>query len=567
MEGSTVLATAALSNGQVQFTTSALMPGTQSISALYGGDTNFSPSVAALTQTVNPVPSTITLTSSLNPSGYGQAVTLTAIVTPDSPGAGILTGRVGFREGLTTLGVAYIDASGRATVTFPGTDAYGTPLAALSPGNHTFTAYYWGDPIFGEVTSAPLTQTVKPVSTVSTTTTLTSPVNPSAYGQAVTFTAAVTPNSPGGGTPTGTVTFKDGATVLATGTLNTSAIATYSTSALGAGNHSITAVYNGDTNDQGSSSSTLPQTVIQASTTTRLTSSRNPSVYGQAVTITATVAAVSPGGGTPTGTVTFKDGATVLGIGALDAGGRATFTTSSLRVGNHSITAVYSGNTNFSVSTSTVLTQAVNRAGTAAALSSSANPSVHGQAVSFTATVAAVSPGGGTPTGTVTFKDGTAILGTGALGAGTARFTTSSLRVGRHSITAVYSGDTNFSVSTSTVLTQTVNPESTATGLTSSANPSVYGRRVTFTATVAGVSPGGGTPTGTVIFKDGATILGTRAPDAGGRATFTTSSLRVGRRPITAVYEGSTNYRASTSARLTQRVSRSRSPATRLSAR
>ena len=248
MEGSTVLATAALSNGQVQFTTSALMPGTHSISALYGGDTNFSPSVAALTQTVNPVPATITLTSSLNPSGYGQAVTLTAIVTPDSPGAGILTGRVGFREGLTTLGVAYIDASGRATVTFPGTDAYGTPLAALSPGNHTFTAYYWGDPIFGECTSAPLTQTVKPVSTVSTTTTLTSSVNPSAYGQAVTFTAAVTPNSPGGGTPTGTVTFKDGATVLATGTLNASGRSRPTAPRRWrVGSHSITAVYSGDT--------------------------------------------------------------------------------------------------------------------------------------------------------------------------------------------------------------------------------------------------------------------------------------------------------------------------------
>ena len=214
------------------------------------------------------------------------------------------------------------------------------------------------------------------------------------------------------------------------------------------------------------------------------------------------------------------------------------------------------------------MTQAVNRAGTTTALTSSANPSVYGQAVTFTATVAAVSPGGGTPTGTVTFKDGATILGTGTLDAGgRATFTTSSLAVGRHSITAVYGGDTNFSVSTSTVLTQTVNRESTATGLTSSANPSVYGRRVTFTATVAGVSPGGGTPTGTVTFKDGATILGRRTLDAGGRATFTTSSLRVGRRPITVVYKGSTNYRASTSAKLTQRVRRSRSPATRLSAR
>jgi hypothetical protein len=108
---------------------------------------------------------------------------------------------------------------------------------------------------------------------------------------------------------------------------------------------------------------------------------------------------------------------------------------------------------------------------------------------------------------------------------------------------------------------------STTTSLASSANPSVYGQAVTFTATVAAVSPGAGTPTGKVTFKYGSTILGTRKLDASGRATFTTSSLRVGRRSITVVYTGSTNYRASTSAKLTQTVRRSRTPATQPSAR
>jgi hypothetical protein len=274
------------------------------------------------------------------------------------------------------------------------------------------------------------------------------------------------------------------------------------------------------------------------------------------------VAAVSPGAGTPAGTVTFYcDGSAYTG--ALNAG-KATFTTAALAAGTHTITAVYGGGTNLSGSTSAALTQTVNPASTATTVASSANPSVYGQVVTFTATLAAVGPGAGTPTGTVTFVEGTTILGTKTLDAsGRATFTTSSLRVGSHAITAVYNGDTNFSVSTATTPTQTVNPASTATSLTSSANPAVYRKAVTFTATVAAVSPGAGTPTGKVTFKYGATILGTRKLNASGRATFTTSSLRVGSRSITVVYKGSTNYRASTSAKLTQTVRRSRSPATR----
>ena len=97
-----------------------------------------------------------------------------------------------------------------------------------------------------------------------------------------------------------------------------------------------------------------------ASTTTMLTSSKNPSTYGDSVTFTA---AVSPTAGTdiPTGTVTFKDGEKVLGTATLDASGKASYSTSSLSVGAHSITAVYSGDGNFGGSTSSVLTQNVKR--------------------------------------------------------------------------------------------------------------------------------------------------------------------------------------------------------------
>src|SRR5439155_4368745 len=116
--------------------------------------------------------------------------------------------------------------------------------------------------------------------------------------------------------------------------------------------------------------------------------------------------------GTPTGTVTFKDGSTTLGTGTLDGSGVATYTTGAFTfsVGSHSITAVYGATTNYNTSTSSTLTQTVNAASTSTALSSSANPSVYGQAVTFTATVSATSPGTGTPTGTVTFKDGSTTL-------------------------------------------------------------------------------------------------------------------------------------------------------------
>src|SRR5207253_7627393 len=131
------------------------------------------------------------------------------------------------------------------------------------------------------------------------------------------------------------------------------------------GTHSITAQYLGNTNFIVSTSSAVSQVVNKASTTTSLPSSVNPSVFGQSVTFTATVAVVSPGAGSPAGTVNFLDGATVIGSGTLFASAPfvATFTTSSLAVGAHSITASYAGNANFNTSTSAVLTQQVNTSG------------------------------------------------------------------------------------------------------------------------------------------------------------------------------------------------------------
>src|SRR6266403_1672610 len=281
-------------------------------------------------------------------------------------------------------------------------------------------------------------------------TTLISSVNPSALGQAVTFTATVKPAT-GSGTPTGTVTFNDGVTVLGTGTLS-GGTATLTTSGLGAGVHPITAVYGGDANFANSTSPVLMQTVNKAASSTAVVSSNSASNRGAAVTFTATV--TSPVTGTLTGTVTFQDGTSALGTGTL-IGGTATFTTSGLTGGTHSITAVSSADANFAGGTSPALTQTVNKMGDATSVASSNNPSIFGSAVTFTATVKPAT-GSGTPTGTVTFNDGTTVLGAGTLSGATATFTTSGLTGGTHSITAIYGGDANFANSTSPGLTQTV---------------------------------------------------------------------------------------------------------------
>ena len=290
--------------------------------------------------------------------------------------------------------------------------------------------------------------------------------------------------------PTGTVTFQDGSTILGSPTL-TDGVATFITSTLAIGSHSITASYGGDPNDQVSTSNALTQVVNQDSTTTTLTVDNNPTVYGQAVTLTATVAVVSPGAGAPTGTVTFQEGSTILGSPTL-TDGVATFITSTLAIGSHSITASYGGDPNDQVSTSNALTQVVNQDSTTTTLTVDNNPTVYGQAVTLTATVAVASPGAGAPTGTVTFQDGSTILGSPTLTDGVATFITSTLAIGSHSITASYGGEPNDQVSTSNALTQAVNQDSTTTTLKVDNNPTMYGQAVTLTATVAAVAPGAG---------------------------------------------------------------------------
>jgi uncharacterized repeat protein (TIGR03803 family) len=189
---------------------------------------------------------------------------------------------------------------------------------------------------------------------------------------------------------------------------------------------------------------------VPATTATTLASSPNPSTYGQAVTFTALITPLPPDGET----VTFKKGTTVLGTGLL-SGGSASFTTSTLPAGGHTITAIYGGDSNLFGSTSNAVKQVVKKTATTTTLSSSLNPSTYGQAVTFTAVI--ISSAGAPPDGeTVSFKEGTTVLGTGSLSGGSASFTTSALPVGTNSIKAVYGGDSIFAASTSNTVKQVV---------------------------------------------------------------------------------------------------------------
>ncbi|MFG2525879.1 Ig-like domain-containing protein, partial [Streptomyces sp. NPDC048527] len=322
-------------------------------------------------------------------------------------------------------------------------------------------------------------------------------------------------------------------------------VATFTTSGLSVGSHALTAVYNGNANYNTSTSAVDTQTVNPAATSTNLTSAPDPSVFGQAKTLTATVAVVAPGAGTPTGTVTFFDGATLLGSGTL-SGGVATFTTSGLSVGSHALTAVYNGNANLTGSTSPVDTQSVVKASSATAINVSPDPTVFGQSKALTATVTAVAPGAGTPTGTVTFFIGGIPQAPVPLVGGVATLTTSTLPVGVRTARAVYNSDANFNGSASPTVNQTVSKSSTTTALISVPNPSAPAQAVVLTATVTPVPPGSGTAAGTVGFFDGATLLGTGTL-SGGVATFTTSGLSVGSHALTAVYNGNASYNTSTS--------------------
>ena len=178
------------------------------------------------------------------------------------------------------------------------------------------------------------------------------------------------------------------------------------------------------------------------------TSSNNQPVFGQSVTFTASVYA-PPVTGTATGTVTFRDGSLILCTAPLSSNGQASFSTSALTTGVHTITVSYGGDSQLPAN-ATIVTETVSPDPTTTVVTTSASTLTFGQSVTLTATVTAAPSSPEIPTGTVSFMVGNTVVGTATLSGGVARCTTGSLPAGTDVVTAVYSGDgVNFSGSTS----------------------------------------------------------------------------------------------------------------------
>jgi len=413
--------------------------------------------------------------------------------------------------------------------------------SALSAGSHGITASYPGDLIDLASTSGALSQSIVAGSTRTTTGIKSSP-SPSCYGTPVMFTAWIRPIPANGET----VTFFDGASQIGTGTTATGGLATLTIPKLAVGSHGITATYTGDATYAASTSSTLTQTVHVCHPTTWLATSLTPALPARPVTFTATITPSVPDGET----VTFYDGSVskgVIGTGTT-SGGVATFTTSALAWGNHTIWAQYAGDGSYAYSWSNSVSESVIPTATTTGVKSSPNPSCYGTPVLLTAWVRPIPPDGET----VTFFDGGNQIGAGTTLGGLATYQATGLAIGYHSITASYTDDASFAGSTSSILTQTVHVCHPTTSLTSTLNPSAHGSSVTFTATVSPCVPDGET----VTFYDGPSskkCIGT-GTTAGGVATLTLSTLCAGAHTIWAEYAGDGGYAYSWSCSVEQTV-------------
>jgi len=503
---------------------SLLPQGGNYLTAIADFDRNGSPDIAILNLAAGVVTialnknsfqlSNTVLTESSGKVVAGGSVVLSAAVTAKQ---GTPTGNLEFKQaGVPQTTTPLIGGAAQATLTAPSIT-----------GTYGFTALYTGDGTFSGSLSQRLLVTV---SAASTTTMVASSGSPSKLGQSVTFTATIHPQY--SGTPTGTVQFYADGSPIGSASVSGGA-AVLSTNTLTMGTHTIQADYSGDSSFTTSLGS-VKQKVGDAASTVVLTSSLNPAVYAQPVTLTATL--TDSAGQIPTGFVVFAEGSTVYGTVSL-SGGVAQIVLPTLTTGKHTITAQYSGDSDDNSSKAS-LVQVITGASSTTTVSTDTEPSTYGQTVTLTAVVSSTS---GTPDGTVTFKNGSSVLGTVALSGGQAAYAISTLNGGAHTINAVYSGSSEYASSTGSVQ-QVVEPAMTTTTITSSSNPASSGQSVTFTAVVT--SAAAGAPTGKVTFKDGKTVLGT-ASLINGQAQITTSLLAVGGHTLTATYAGSANFSGS----------------------
>jgi sugar lactone lactonase YvrE len=575
-------------------TTSALTAASHTIVATYTGDPNYNGSNNSAVQTVTPYTtdaialSTLVSGASATSAPINQPVTLSAQVTPYNSSVP-LTGTVTFTDSsngnqpIPGCVVAWSAATGAATCS----------TAQLAFGLHSVLASYSGDTSYQNVSKS---QSFT-IGQAATSVIVNTSGSPSNVNQQVIFTATVT--APIGiFTPTGTVAFTDNGTAIPSCPAaaltavvgspgNWTASCTDASLTAAGSPHTIKATYSGDTNFAGSNN-TVTQNVGTSVTTIKLGSSNAAPPVDQSVTFTATVSAANfsvPY--SPISGVTFLDGGNPI-AGCLTASpvnatsGVATCIATSLTAGNHSITAVFANDPNYSGVTSSPFTQNVVQANSSITVVSSSPQLVNSpgspatptstvnNSVTFIATINL--PVNATvqllSTGTVSFTDnGTTIpacstpkqvtLASNGYSA-TASCITTTLAGGAHAIVATFSGDSNYLGNNSSV-PQMVLKNTSSTAITSPAPGATanVNQMLTLTATVTPTGSSPLAPTGTVTFTDAVNSIpvalsgGCAAPaqlnSLSGvyTATCTTFAPLNGSNVITATYNGDGDYNSS----------------------
>lgn len=463
-------------------------PRSATITASYAGNATLEPASTSAPFTVGAIATTTTVTADPSVVTIGDPVRFRATVEPTH--GGDPAGTVQFRVDGSDFGSAVGLADGEAT---------SAALSTLGLGDHTVVAVYNGTSDHATSTSAAVTfrvrEPLKPTTTTST-------ADPAAAvtGQPVTLGATV---ATAAGTPTGEVVFTVSGDEVGRAALGPDGAASTTVSDLPVGPQQVVATYAGDDVFGPSTASPRTVTVSKAAVDVTLTTTDDSTVTGEAVGLTATVAVQAPGGGTPAGSVQLLVDGNAVGDPVDLTNGSATFPPlTSLKAGSHTLAAAYAGSSGYQ-SGSGQVEQDVAKADTTVALLASPSPSLQDQEVQLTATVAAVSPGSGDATGTITFLAGTEPIGSAPLSGGTAVLAVSDLAPGSYQLSARYAGDDDYRASASEAVSHTVIEGTavvaTSTVLTSSTNPSTYGELITFRAEVAAADDS--TPAGTVQFS------------------------------------------------------------------
>ncbi len=574
-----VIGSASLSPGapaQAAYSTRALSPGTHDLSAVYAGDATHDGSAAAsVAHRVIPSQTMVFPGSSPNPSTPDQPVVLTASLLgvgamPDLSYVGvsgdpIAGGRNGFLQGdLNSITVAGSTSS--LTVLVSGREAWSITLAAPSGGQLHAGTYSGANLPSGTPGPAPglevhsdgpsCTQVSGDFTILSIEAAPDGTVRgvSAAFNQHCNGASAVlqgTVHVPALVRPTGTITFRDGSTVLGVSTLDgTRLSAAMTLPPLTRGGHALSAEYSGDSHYAGDPAPDGPATITQrvgSVPTVTVTSTPNPSVRLTDVSFAVAVSA-PPGAPTPTGQVTvYVDNAAVLG-NTLDGNGRTMVGDGVLDTGQHTVTAVYGGDAVTQGASSSPLTQTVvaSPGGVVPTMTvtTSAAPVATGDHLTIGVTVAGLA-GSPPPAGTVHLTDGKVNLSPVLLVDGGASLEYVAAAPGMHTLTGWFAGDGTYTTASASTVEAVTGQDATALDLSSSSSPSVPGQRIDLVAQVVG--GGAGAPTGSVTVSDGGTVLGTVPLDPTGAAQLLlVPSPGVHR--FTATYGGDAIYTGSSGA-------------------